>query len=280
VSDPRPWRARVLAIGGAVAGAGVLIDRRHVLTCAHVVNQALGRDRGVQERPDGLVEVDFVEAQAWPLDAQVAAGAWVPIRSGGGGDVAVLELPVDAPPGAKPAWLRRPPRLTGHRFDTYGYPSLLPKAATEQTSSGLSPFLSRDGVGDENSRVGVEEGRVWIEAAKLREATEPLVRDLQATLAWDQARARSEVDWWLRLAVDGLGLRFGRAIRSSRLTTRSSSRPWWSEPLKPSRSGRMRRSSIRRGRRASATGAIRCRLARPTTAALRGAAPRTKPAQR
>jgi hypothetical protein len=98
--------------------------------------------------------------------------------------------------------------------------------------------------------------------AKLREATEPLVRDLQATLAWDQARARSEVDWWLRLAVDGLGLRSGRAIRSSRLTTRSSSRPWWSEPLKPSRSGRMRRSSIRRGRRASATGAIRCRLAR------------------
>jgi hypothetical protein len=50
---------------------------------------------------------------------------------------------------------------------------------------------------------------VGIEAAKLREATEPLVRDLQATLAWDRARARSEVDWWLRIAVDGLGLRFG-----------------------------------------------------------------------
>jgi hypothetical protein len=105
-----------------VAGAGVLIDQRHVLTCAHVVNQALGHDRQAQEPPDGEVEVDFVESDAGPLGAHVADGGWVPIGPGGDGDVAVLKLSADAPRGARPALLRRPPRLGGHRVDTYGYP--------------------------------------------------------------------------------------------------------------------------------------------------------------
>ena len=124
MSDPRPWRARVLRSGGGVAGAGVLIDQRHVLTCAHVVNQALGRDRQQQERPVGEVELDFVEAEAGPINARVADGGWGPIGPGGGGDVAVLELSMDAPREARRALLRHPPRLGGHRFDTYGYPRL------------------------------------------------------------------------------------------------------------------------------------------------------------
>jgi hypothetical protein len=124
MSDRRPWRARVLRAGGGVAGAGVLIDGRHVLTCAHVVNQALGRARREQQPPDEdeKVEVDFVEAEAGPLGARMADGGWVPIGPGGGGDVAVLEFAVDLPRGAGSALLRQPPRLGGHRFDTYGYP--------------------------------------------------------------------------------------------------------------------------------------------------------------
>src|SRR5215831_3402224 len=122
MSDPRPWRARVLQAGQGVAGAGVLIDKRHVLTCAHVVNQALSRGEEEQDPPDGEIQLDFVEAKADPLDARVVVGGWVPIDPSGGGDVAVLELDVEAPPGARPARLRQPPRLWGHRFDTYGYP--------------------------------------------------------------------------------------------------------------------------------------------------------------
>lgn len=122
MSDPRPWRARVRGSGGHVVGAGVLIDQRYVLTCAHVINQALGRGRQAQEPPDGEVEVDFVEAETGPLGAHVIDGGWVPIGLDGGGDVAVLELSIDAPRGARPAILRHPPRLVGHRFDTYGYP--------------------------------------------------------------------------------------------------------------------------------------------------------------
>jgi hypothetical protein len=122
MSDPRPWRARVLRRGGGVAGAGVLIDQRHVLTCAHVVCQALGRDPRLQEPPDGEVELDFVEAEAEPVGAHVADGGWIPIGPEGGGDIAVLELAEDAPRGALPGLLSRSQRLDGHRFDTYGYP--------------------------------------------------------------------------------------------------------------------------------------------------------------
>jgi hypothetical protein len=140
----------------------------------------------------------------------------------------------------------------------------------------LSPFLSRDGVGDENSRVGVEEGRVWIEAAKLREATEPLVRDLQATLAWDQGRARSEVDWWLRLAVDGLGLRFGPSdpqlaaddeelVEAVVVRAAEAFQKWAHETFVDTSWP----SCLRHGRHPMSLGS-------PTTAALRGAAPRTR----
>jgi WD40 repeat protein len=123
MTDPRPWRVRVRRAGGGVAGAGVLIDRRHVLTCAHVVDQALGRSGQQQQQPPASeVEVDFVESQAAPLGARVVEGGWVPVGPDGGGDVAVLQLAAEAPAGARPAVLRQPPRLGGHGFDTYGYP--------------------------------------------------------------------------------------------------------------------------------------------------------------
>jgi WD40 repeat protein len=124
MSDPRPWRARVLRTEGGVAGAGVLIDQHHVLTCAHVVNQALRRDSREQAPPDEdeKVELDFVEGEAGSIRAHVADGGWIPIGPGGGGDVAILEFGVDLPRGARPASLRRSQRLSGHRFDTYGYP--------------------------------------------------------------------------------------------------------------------------------------------------------------
>jgi hypothetical protein len=122
MSDTRPWRARLLRSGGGVAGAGVLVDQWHVLTCAHVVNQALARDARERDPPGGEVRLDFVEADVAPLGARVVDGGWVPIEPDGRGDVAVLQLQAEVPRGTRPALLRRPPQLRGHRFDTYGYP--------------------------------------------------------------------------------------------------------------------------------------------------------------
>jgi hypothetical protein len=82
----------------------------------------MGRDTRARKPPDDEVRVDFVEADAAPLEAGIVDGGWVPIGPDGRGDVAVLRLPTDTPRGARPALLRRPPRLGGHRFDSYGHP--------------------------------------------------------------------------------------------------------------------------------------------------------------
>ena len=46
---------------GFIAGACFVISPRHVMTCAHVVNAALGHDGKRQARPGGVeaIRVDF-----------------------------------------------------------------------------------------------------------------------------------------------------------------------------------------------------------------------------
>jgi hypothetical protein len=91
------WRVR-LRLGGAageVRGAGVLIDARTVLTCAHVVSD-----------PGAVMWVEFVEnPRVEPVSARVADGGWLwELPDGNGEDVAVLRL--DSPrPQARPATL-------------------------------------------------------------------------------------------------------------------------------------------------------------------------------
>ncbi|MDK1342580.1 serine protease [Streptomyces sp. 378] len=91
------WRVRLRSGGaaGEVRGAGVLIDARTVLTCAHVLPD-----------PDAVMWVEFVENPGVePVPARVADGGWLPdLPDGDGEDVAVLHL--DSPrPQARPAVL-------------------------------------------------------------------------------------------------------------------------------------------------------------------------------
>ncbi|MFJ9416378.1 trypsin-like peptidase domain-containing protein [Streptomyces sp. NPDC101227] len=105
--------------GAGAVGAGVLVAERLVLTCAHVVNSALGRDRFTQDTPGHgdtvTLRLPHVAA-ARDLSARVVREMWVPPRARAAGrdpvepgrvpyhgDLAVLEL-TDAPPeGAEPA---------------------------------------------------------------------------------------------------------------------------------------------------------------------------------
>ncbi|MFD7659473.1 hypothetical protein ACFV4N_36310, partial [Actinosynnema sp. NPDC059797] len=55
-----PALVRVRAVeDGVPVGAGLLFRAGQVITCAHVVNSALGRAPGAVDRPDGPVPVDF-----------------------------------------------------------------------------------------------------------------------------------------------------------------------------------------------------------------------------
>src|SRR5262249_39687271 len=59
VGGPGRFIARILSVSGAVAGVGVLVGPREVLTCAHVVNSALGHDQRSQDPPNAAVVIDF-----------------------------------------------------------------------------------------------------------------------------------------------------------------------------------------------------------------------------
>ncbi|MEV5976432.1 trypsin-like peptidase domain-containing protein [Streptomyces sp. NPDC052114] len=103
--------------GGEPVGAGVLITDTLILTCAHVVNSALGRDRFTTAPPAPgdtvAVRMPYVSGER-ETTGRVVRDLWCPPRArpdGGGapapgafpyhGDLAVLEFA--APDGAEPA---------------------------------------------------------------------------------------------------------------------------------------------------------------------------------
>jgi 3',5'-cyclic AMP phosphodiesterase CpdA len=121
---------RVFGPGGAIAGVGVLVDERRIVTCAHVVNAALGLSPLQQVRPDGMVLVDFPMAAPHAAPLSAALVAWVPPPRAGaaGDDIAGLQLcSCTAPDGAKPARLAVEPPTPGQIVRVFGYPGSPPQ---------------------------------------------------------------------------------------------------------------------------------------------------------
>lgn len=88
-----------------VVGAGVLVTGNRVLTCAHVVQSALGDDAQVQD--GAAVTVDFPGSYAGGgATATVVPGGWAP-PVGECADVAVLALDGPPPADTAPARLLR-----------------------------------------------------------------------------------------------------------------------------------------------------------------------------
>lgn len=105
--------------GGRPCGAGLLADPTHVVTCAHVVNTALGRDVRAVDRPEATIAVAFPYAGRAGRQGRVVV--WRPVRAAGG-DVAVLELVEPAPPEAAPVRLVAAATLVDHAFVVWGFP--------------------------------------------------------------------------------------------------------------------------------------------------------------
>lgn len=110
-----PWRVQLCASDGSSCGAGVLLDGRYVLTCAHVV------DLAAEGGESGEVRVDSVGCEPrWSSPATVVPGTWTAKGETRRGDVALLELrnPPDCGTGAR---LRRGVDRGTH-VRAYGFP--------------------------------------------------------------------------------------------------------------------------------------------------------------
>ncbi len=81
--------ARIFDTSAEPVGAGILVGERHILTCAHVVNDALGRGKDCLDRPPFEVEIQldfpvaaagqqvFARVEHWWFDEDVAGLAKV-----------------------------------------------------------------------------------------------------------------------------------------------------------------------------------------------------------
>jgi hypothetical protein len=93
----------------------VLLDKWHVLTCAHVVRQAGGDD------PEGRVVIrSSVCRPEWAVTARVAPDSWVHRGATRRGDVALLRFDEPSPCDTSTQLWRAP--VSGVRVSVYGFP--------------------------------------------------------------------------------------------------------------------------------------------------------------
>lgn len=140
-----PWRVRV---DGLTCGAGVLLDERHVLTCAHVVGNAHNQ----------VTVRSAVCNPEWRIAARVATGSWVYRRDDTfRGDVALLTLDEPAPCAERATLWLAP--ISGGMVRAHGFPRAEPYGIPADAELGGDG--GRGGEFGLLNRVGPD--RQWIE---------------------------------------------------------------------------------------------------------------------
>ncbi|MDJ0578598.1 trypsin-like peptidase domain-containing protein [Crocosphaera sp.] len=119
--------ARIRRANDKVVGAGFLVSDKHILTCAHVVNAALGKPLNAIDEPDKEICLDFpLVASGKILKGKVVR--WIPVQPSSsilpetGADMALLELESPLPEGIQPIRLITAENLWKHPFRVFGFP--------------------------------------------------------------------------------------------------------------------------------------------------------------
>lgn len=116
ISSPDETSTDESPVRGTPRGAGVFIDDEHILTCAHVVCDALGLDHDTEDVPGEAVVVDLGLVEKSPVrTAVVVSESW----RAGELDVALLRVD-NRMAGADPARLYDGPTFK-HAFDACGF---------------------------------------------------------------------------------------------------------------------------------------------------------------
>lgn len=114
---------RIYSNSGKVVGAGFLVSLKRILTCAHVVADALGLPRKTAEMPDAEISLDFPIVAAKQL-VKARVVFWRPVNPDEfAEDIAGLELESSPPEAAQPAQLITSDDLWRHPFQVLGFPA-------------------------------------------------------------------------------------------------------------------------------------------------------------
>lgn len=111
-----------------IVGAGFLVSKQYVLTCAHVVAQALGIQKSMPDTPLDKVYIKFpFSHKGINHEQRIATGSiiiWRPVSEPlvPGSDIAMIKLESDPPSGSKPCVLIESNDLWEHRFRAFGFP--------------------------------------------------------------------------------------------------------------------------------------------------------------
>jgi hypothetical protein len=159
---------RIYSTSGKVVGAGFLVSPKRILTCAHVVADALGLPRKTAEMPDAEISLDFPIVAAKQLfKARVVF--WRPVNPDEfAEDIAGLELESSPPDAAQPARLVTADDLWRHPFQVLGFPAGQPNGvwADGELRAGLANgWVQLEGVKETGYRLepGFSGAPIWDE---------------------------------------------------------------------------------------------------------------------
>ena len=159
---------RIYSNSGKVVGAGFLVSPKRILTCAHVVADALGLPRKTAEIPDAEISLDFPILAAKQLfKARVVF--WRPVNPDEfAEDIAGLELQNSPPEVAQPARLVTSDDLWRHPFQVLGFPAGQPNGvwADGELRAGLANgWVQLEGVKETGYRLepGFSGAPIWDE---------------------------------------------------------------------------------------------------------------------
>lgn len=141
---PETITVRFLGTTGATVGAGWLVSETQVITCAHVVNSALGRDRFCTACPVDPIRIMPPAAlnrdTSDDLTPRWTVQKWSPVSkaSGGGfeGDVALLTSDSGKVLAPRKFAALRSSDLTGASFLAFGYPQSVPQGRSARGEFG------------------------------------------------------------------------------------------------------------------------------------------------
>ncbi|MBF0306069.1 MAG: trypsin-like peptidase domain-containing protein, partial [Alphaproteobacteria bacterium] len=112
--------------GSRICGGGFLAAPGVVLTCAHVVRNALGRTTDDAPPADATVEVVFPPYRSQGITARISR--WRPFDL----DIAALEIDPGKAAGVRPMKLASSPAHDDADFEAFGFPAGFPSGRTER----------------------------------------------------------------------------------------------------------------------------------------------------